>query len=66
MLLPVAMATAYPLLHTLRIPRQVIIDDERTKLDIDPFRRRLGGDHDAGLVAEMFNQRRAYVDVSGA
>ena len=66
MLLPVAVASADALLHPLRIPGQVVIDDQRTKLDIDTFCGGFGGNQDAGLIAEVFYQRGANVDVAGA
>ena len=38
MFLPVAVASANALLDALRIPRQIIIYDERAKLEVDTFR----------------------------
>ena len=56
-LLTVAMATANSLFDPLWIPRQVVINDERAKLEIDAFRSCLGRDHDASFFAEIIHQR---------
>ncbi len=61
-LLPVAVAAADALLDALRVPRQVVVDDQRAELQVDAFGRRLGGDHHGGIVAEMLDQCRAAVD----
>jgi hypothetical protein len=41
-LLPIAMTTTNALLEALGIPRQVIIHDEGTELEVDPLRARAG------------------------
>ena len=56
MLLTVTMATANALLYTLRIPRQVIVDDHGAELKIDAFRACLRGNHDAALLFEVLHQ----------
>ena len=61
MFLTVAMAAADALLDTLRVPRQIIIDHQGTELQIDALRPGLGGNHDAALLAEVIDQRRAHV-----
>ena len=47
--LPISMATPDSLFDTLRIPRQVVIDDERAELKVDSFSARFSGDHDAAF-----------------
>lgn len=59
--LPVTVTAAYSLLDPLRIPRQVIIDDKRTELKVETFRRSFRGDHDLRLVAEVLNERGTLV-----
>jgi hypothetical protein len=64
-LLPVAVATPDALFDPLRVPWQVIVDDHRAELEVDPFGTGLGGDHDAAafasMVAEVVDQRGAGV-----
>ena len=55
------MATTNALLHPLRIPRQVVVNQERTELQVYAFRRRFGGNHDLRILAEAVNQRGAFV-----
>jgi hypothetical protein len=43
MFLAVAMAAANALFNALRVPGKVIINDQRTKLQVDAFRRRFRG-----------------------
>ena len=45
-LLAVAVAAADALLDALRVPGQVVVDDQRAELQVDAFRRRLGGEQD--------------------
>ena len=52
-LLPITMASTYALFHPLRIPRQIVIHDKRTKLKVDTFGCRLGSNHDFGFVSEI-------------
>ena len=66
MLLSIPMAAAYPLLHPLGIPRQIVINNQGTKLDIDTFDSCFGGNHNTGLITKMLNQCGANIDVSGA
>jgi hypothetical protein len=66
MQLTIAVATADPLLNPLGIPRQVVVDDQRTKLDIHAFSRRFRGNQDAGLVSEMLDQGGANINVTRA
>jgi len=65
-LLTVAVTATDALLDPLRIPWQVIVDDERAELQVDAFGRRLGREQDRGFVAEMLNKRRANIDRAGA
>ena len=60
-LLPVAMATADALLDALRIPRQIVVDDQRAELQIDAFGAGLGGDHHRAALAKVLDQRGAGV-----
>ena len=48
-LLPVAVAAADALLDALRVPGQVVVDDQRAELQVDAFRRGLGGEQDRSL-----------------
>src|SRR6476619_2239725 len=58
------MAPADPLLNALRVPRQVVVDDERAELEVYPFCSRFGREHDCCFVAEMLDQRSAQIDRS--
>src|ERR1035437_8167918 len=60
-LLAVPVAPANPLLDALRVPGQVIVNDEVAELQVDPLRCRFGGDHDGGFVAEVFDKGRPLV-----
>jgi hypothetical protein len=40
------MATPDALLNALRVPRQVVVDHQITELQVDTFRRGLGGDEE--------------------
>jgi hypothetical protein len=44
--LAVAVAAADALLHALRVPGQVVVDDERAELQVDALGRGLGSDED--------------------
>ena len=55
-LLAITMAAPDALFNALGIPGQVVIDDERTELEIDAFRASLGRDHDPAFVAEIVHQ----------
>ena len=56
MLLAVAVAAANALLDALGVPGQVVIDDERAKLQVDAFGAGLGGNHDFCAIAEVLDQ----------
>ena len=43
------------LLHSLRIPRQVVVHNERTKLQVDSFGSCLGGYHNLRLLTEIIH-----------
>ena len=60
-LLSVAMAPADALLNALRIPRQIVVHDERAELEIDALRPRLRSDHDASLFAEIIHEGGSHV-----
>ena len=60
-LLAVAVAAPDALLHALRVPRQVEIDDQRAELKVDAFRAGLGGDQDALAVAERLDDGGLHV-----
>ena len=62
MLLPVTMTSADPLLDTLWVPRQVIIDYHRADLEIYTLSSGFGGDHDLGFVPKVLNQGSTRVD----
>ncbi len=66
MLLAVPMTAADPLLDPLRVPRQVVIHDQRAELQVHPFGRRFGRDHDRRPLRELFDQRRAHVGAGRA
>src|SRR5579883_989859 len=50
-----------PLLDSLWIPRQIVVDDQGTKLEVDAFRRSFSGDHDDRLIPEVVNEGRSHV-----
>ena len=52
-LLAITMTASDALLHTLRIPRQVEVDDERAELEVDTLRSCLGRYHDVGCITEI-------------
>src|SRR3989304_7891468 len=52
-LLSVTVTSPYPLFNPLRIPRQVIIYNKRTKLQINPLGSRFGGNHDYRFIPEV-------------
>ena len=58
-LLAETVSTADALFHALRVPWEVVVDDHRAELEVDAFRRRLGGDHDRAFVAEVVHERLA-------
>ena len=62
MLLAVAVATAYALLDALRVPGQIVVDDQRTELQVHPFGGGFGSQEDGGGIAEVLHQGGAEVD----
>ena len=60
------MTAADPLLDALGVPRQVVIDHQRAKLEVDPFGSGFRGDHDRALVAEVIHQGGAFIGSWGA
>ena len=58
--LPVAVATADPLLDALRVPRQVVVDDGVAELQVQPFRPRFRRDQDRGALPELVDERQAH------
>lgn len=57
--LPVTVAAADALFDALRVPQQIVVDDKRAKLQVDAFCARFGGNHEGGLLFEIFHQRGA-------
>src|SRR3954451_19749197 len=66
MLLAIAMAPPNSLLDSLGVPRQVVVDDQRAELEIDPLRGGLGSDENLSLVPEVLYQTQALVGQPGA
>ena len=68
--LTVAVAAANALLDALRVPRQVVVDDQRAELQVDALGSRFGGDHDfrtgAVVFAEVVDQRSAAIHLRRA
>ena len=65
-LLAVAVAAADALLDALRVPGQVVVDDQIAELEVDALGGGLGGDQDGGLVAEVLDQRGPHVGAGRA
>ena len=61
-LLAVAVAAADSLLNTLRVPRQVVVHDQRAKLHVHAFCRCFGRQHDRCVVTEVLDEGGAQVD----
>jgi len=55
-LLAIAVATADPLFHTLRIPWQIVSHHQRTKLQVDTFSTGFRGNQDFSTIMEVINQ----------
>ncbi len=55
------MAPANALLDALRVPRQVVVDDQVAELQVDPLGGGFGRDHDGRFVAEVFDEGGALV-----
>src|SRR5262249_54553851 len=66
MLLSVTMKTADALFDSLRIPRQVVVHDQRTKLKVDSFRSSFRRDHNEAFVPEIVDERRAHISCARA
>jgi hypothetical protein len=49
----------------LRIPGQVVVDDQGAELEVDAFGPGLGGDHDRSLLAKMVDQSGAGIGCPG-
>src|ERR1700687_1765641 len=56
-LLAVPVAPANALFDALRVPWQVIVDDQVAELQVDPLGGCFGGDHDGRVVPEIFHKR---------
>ena len=61
-LLPVAMTTADPLLDPLRVPRQVVVDDQRAELKVHAFRCGFSREQDRRIIPKMLDQGGAHVN----
>ena len=61
-LLPITMAATNALLDTLRVPRQVVVDDEIAELQVDTFRCSFSGNENLCFIAEVIDKCRAAVD----
>ncbi len=55
------MAAADALLDALRVPRQVVVDDQRAELEVDAFGAGFGGNHDRATLLEVLDQGRTGV-----
>src|SRR6218665_655998 len=64
-LLPVAVAAPDALFDALRVPGQVVVDDQRAKLQVDAFGAGLGGDHHRAALLEVLDQGGAGVGGGG-
>lgn len=64
--LPVSMAPPDALFDALRIPRHIVIDDQRTELQIYSFGGSFGGYHNGRFVAEIIHDSRPLVGRSRA
>ena len=61
MLLPVTVAAADALLDALGVPGQVVVDDQRTELEVDALGGGLGGKQDVGVVLKVLDQSSTQV-----
>ena len=50
MLLAIAMAAANALFDALRVPGQIVVDDQRAELKVDALGAGFGGNHDPALA----------------
>jgi hypothetical protein len=60
-LLAVAVAAADALLDALRVPRQVVVDDDGAELEVHALGRRLGGQQQRAALAELIDDGRLHV-----
>src|SRR5205823_8661727 len=52
--LPVAVNAAHPLLQAVRVPRDVVVEEDVAALEVDALARGLGGDQDLdGVFSEL-------------
>ena len=56
------MASPDALLDPLRVPRQVVVYDQRAELKVHAFGSRLGREKDRCVVTKMLDQRRSHID----
>ena len=61
-LLAVAVAASDSLFDSLRVPREVEVDEEGAELHVDSLGSGLGGDEDGSVVAEVIDESGADVD----
>ena len=59
--LPKPVDTPDTLLHTLGIPRQVVVDQHGTELQVDAFGSRFSGYHEPSALMELIDQGFASV-----
>jgi hypothetical protein len=59
--LPVTVASPDPLLDPLRVPREVIVHNERAELQVDALSSSLGCDHQRPALAEIVDERLSHV-----
>ncbi|MNP05921.1 hypothetical protein D3C76_978850 [compost metagenome] len=64
--LTIAMATTDALFDPLRVPGQIIVDQQGTELQVNAFCCCLGGNHDFRLFAEVIDQGSTPVYLRGA
>ena len=58
MLLAISMAAPDSLLNSLRVPGQVIVNQQGTELQVDAFGGGLGGNHDSGILTKCIHKGR--------
>ena len=52
------------LFDSLGIPGQVVVDNQRAELKVDALSGGFRGNHDAGMVMEVFDEGRAAIDIA--
>src|ERR1035437_11186821 len=60
------MTAADALLDTLRVPGEVVVNDQRAELQVNAFRRRLSGEQDRRFVPEVLDECSAHIHSSRA